>query len=125
MWLTRVLMAQRSTPGRMFAGKNRLVRKITATQRRNTVIRERRMENVERLLSTPFLSPEEEHGHTSNQRREERRQFIEKKQKAKSLGPHVYAAGKGTLSKKSQAILDHLNVSKVHHIDLNRINKVL
>ncbi|XP_031554577.1 ribosomal protein 63, mitochondrial-like [Actinia tenebrosa] len=110
MWLTRILLGRRSAPGRIFAGKNRIIKKITSMQRRNTRDKEEIIGRVESLLSTPYLTMEEEYGHTSARKKEDRQEFLLNRKR--TLGPNIYAVPSKSLTDKSKAILSHLNVTR-------------
>lgn len=114
MWLTTVLY-RRWTPGRLFAGKNRLVRLINpATVRRKKARLERRISYIDSLTAVPYLTQPQEAGNAKERKKEEWKMFKEvlKVHKAKKMS--VVRAFE-TEKSKPKGILQHLNVARTQH----------
>ncbi|KAM7443070.1 hypothetical protein ABFA07_008155 [Porites harrisoni] len=114
MWLTTVL-CRRWTPGRLFAGRNRLVRQINpATMRRKKVRLERRLSYIDSLTAVPFLTQPQEAGHSQERKIKEWKMFKEavKTHKDKKMGA---IRAFETQESKPKGILQHLDVARTQH----------
>jgi len=114
MWLTTVLY-RRWTPGRLFAGKNRLVRLINpATVRRKKARLERRLSYIDGLTAVPYLTLPQEAYNAQERKKEEWKIFKEALRvhnDKKMLAVRAFETQKS----KPKGILQHLNVSRSQH----------
>jgi len=108
-------LCRRWTPGRLFAGKNRLVRLINpATVRRKKSRLERRLSYIDSLTAVPFLTQPQEAGLSRERKKEEWKLLKEavKVHKDKKMSPvRMFETQKS----KPKGILQHLDVARTQH----------
>lgn len=114
MWTT-TLLYRRWTPGRLFAGKNRLVRLINpATVRRKKARLERRLSYIDSLTAVPYLTLPQETHNARGRKKEESKMFREALKVHNDKKMTAVRAFE-TQQSKPKGILQHLNVSRTQH----------